>query len=53
MTAAHVKDFELLMSDETPLSWLQRGHAGSLTLHTFLDNLQERVEYLENVASKR
>lgn len=45
-------DFERILNDLTPLSWLKYSYPGYYNLPNYLTNLQERIEYINQLMSQ-
>jgi hypothetical protein len=46
-------DFARIMNDQTPTSWFKYSYPASETLSTFIEDLSDRIDYIELVASMR
>ena len=47
------EEFRAVVCDKTPLKWLSLSYPSSRILPNFLDNLQERVEYINEILDQK
>jgi len=47
------EEFRAVICDKTPLKWLSLSYPSSRILPNFLDNLQERVEYINEMLDQK
>jgi hypothetical protein len=53
LTATLEADFANLMNDRVPMSWFKHSYPASGSLGEFIEDLSDRVDYIELVASVR